>query len=267
MTQASALYRGQVTHQRMRPRRHSLSYRAFWLVLDLAEVDGLDARLRLFSRNRFNLLSFFDSDHGDGSQRPLTELVATYLNRAGIDLGSGGTIWLLTMPRVLGYVFNPISVYYCRRADGLLAAVIYEVTSTFKVRHSYVIPVLAEDASEGAFRQVCGKALHVSPFMGMDMDYTFGGCAPGAALDLTIGVSDAEGMLLVAAMTGRRWVVTDSAIFRAAMAIPLLTLKVVAAIHWEALKLWVKGVPLVPSPPDPNSPATIVGAQGRARAR
>ncbi len=257
MTQASALYRGQVMHQRTRPKRHALTYRVFWLLLDLAEVDGLAARLRLFSRNRFNLLCFHDSDHGDGSRRPLRAQVEAYLDRAAIDMGPGGTIRLLTMPRVLGYAFNPISVYYCHRADGGLAAVIYEVTSTFKVRHSYVIPVLAEEASEGAFHQICGKALHVSPFMAMDMDYTFGGSVPGAALDLTIGVSDAKGVLLIAAMTGRRDALTDRTIFRAVTAIPLLTLKVVAAIHWEALKLWLKGVPLAPRPPDPEDPATI----------
>ena len=267
MTQSSALYRGQVTHQRMRPRRHRLNYRAFWLLLDLAELDGLDARLRLFSRDRFNLLSFFECDHGDGSQRPLTAQIEAYLDRAGIDLGPGSAIQLLTMPRVLGYVFNPISVYYCRAADGHLAAVIYEVTSTFKVRHSYVIPVPAEEESDGAIHQTCDKALHVSPFMGMDMDYTFGGRAPGAALDLTIGASDADGMVLIAAITACRDALSDRTILSAVTAIPLLTLKVVAAIHWEALKLWIKGVPLAPRPPDPQGPATIVGAQGRVKPR
>jgi len=185
VTQASALYRGGVTHRRLRPRDHRLNYRVFWLLLDLAEIDGLDRRLRLFSRNRFNLLSFHDRDHGDGSGAALRPQVEAWLERAGVAL-EGGPIRLLTMPRVLGYVFNPISLYYCHRADGRLAAVVYEVTSTFGVRHAYVIPVPVEDQAEGLIRQGAAKALYVSPFMGMEMDYEFRGHAPGGRLDLTI---------------------------------------------------------------------------------
>ena len=169
MTQASALYRGGVTHRRLRPRDHRLNYRVFWLLLDLAEIDDLDRRLRLFSRNRFNLLSFHDRDHGDGSGAALRPQVEAWLERAGVAL-EGGPIRLLTMPRVLGYVFNPISLYYCHRADGRLAAVVYEVTSTFGVRHAYVIPVPVEDQAAGLIRQGAAKALYVSPFMGMEMD-------------------------------------------------------------------------------------------------
>lgn len=267
MTTASALYRGEVMHQRLRPRRHRLRYRAFWLSLDLAEIDSLGARLRLFSRNRFNLLSFHDADHGDGSARPLAAQIEAHLQRAGVDLGSAGAIRLLTMPRVLGYVFNPISIYYCYGSDGRLGAVVYEVTSTFKVRHSYVIPAEAEGAPGEVFHQTCGKSLHVSPFMGMNIIYNFRGRAPGPRLDLTIDARDAEGALLVASMTGRRVALSDAALVRAAAAAPLLTLKVIAAIHWEALKLWLKGVPLRPGPPDPASSASIGCAQGRSRPR
>jgi uncharacterized protein len=250
---SSALYRGAVMHQRLRPKRHRLSYRAFWLLLDLDEIDPLDSGLRLFSRNRFNLFSFHDRDHGDGSWRPLRRQIDDYLAAAGVDL-DGGPIRLLTMPRVLGYVFNPISIYYCHQADGRLAAVVYEVTSTFRVRHSYVIPV----TGDGAFRQVCGKALHVSPFIGMDIDYAFRGWAPADDLALAIDAADASGLLLSAVMTGRRAPLSDGAIAAAAASIPLLTLKVVAAIHWEALKLWLKGVSLAPRPLAVGGPATIV---------
>ncbi len=243
MSQTSALYLGGVMHQRLRPRRHRLEQRAFWLLLDLSELDGLDRRLRLFSRNRWNLFSFFDRDHGDGSDRPLRTQVEARLAAVGVDL-AGGVIRLLTMPRLLGYVFNPISVYYCHAADGRLTAVSYEVTSTFGERHCYDLPIVDDRGEAGAFRQSCAKALYVSPFLGMEMLYRFRGRAPADRVGLTIGCDDATGPLLTASLWGRRRALTDPGLARAAAAFPLLTLKVVAAIHWEALILWLKGVPV-----------------------
>ena len=255
MTQASALYRGRVMHRRLRPNTHQLNYRIFWLLLDLAEIDDLDARLRLFSRNRFNLLSFHDTDYGDGSGaiRPQIE---TWMAQAGIDL-DGGPIRLLTMPRVLGFVFNPISLYYCHFTDGRLAAMVYEVTSTFGVRHAYVIPVPVEDQATGLIRQGAPKALYVSPFMGMAMDYRFRGHRPGERLDMTIDGLDADGVLITAAIAAEREPMDDGRIAAATAAIPLMTLKVVAAIHWEALKLWLKGVTLTKQPAPAKTPVTI----------
>lgn len=247
MSQASALYRGAVAHRRFRPKVHRLRYRVFWLLLDLAELDDLNRRLRLFSRNRFNLLSFHDRDHGDGSRTPLRAQIEARLGAVGVDL-EGGAIRLLTMPRMLGFVFNPISLYYCHRPDGALAAVVYEVTSTFGLRHVYVAPVRAEDQAAGAIRQQAAKALYVSPFMGMDMRYLFRGRAPGAGLGLTIEGRDADGVLITATLAGQRRALSDRHALAAAIEFPLLTLKVVAAIHWEALKLWVKGVPLTRQP-------------------
>ncbi|MNQ58689.1 hypothetical protein D3C85_729020 [compost metagenome] len=261
MTQASALYLGGVMHRRLRPKAHALNYRVFWLLLDLTEVDGLDRRLRLFSRNRFNLLSFHDRDHGDGSGAALRPQIDAWLKRAGIDIGAG-PVRLLTMPRVLGYVFNPISLYYCHHADGRLAAVVYEVTSTFGVRHAYVIPVPDEDQAAGLIRQGAAKALYVSPFMGMEMDYAFRGHAPGDRLDLTIDGIDAKGLLITAAMSAERRPLEDRDLLKAAVALPLMTFKVMAAIHWEALKLGLKGVRLTRQPPPAWEPVTI---QRRAR--
>jgi len=147
---------------------------------------------------------------------------------------------------VLGYVFNPISVYYCHRPDGTLAALVYEVSNTFGERHSYVIGVRAGDGARGVIRQRAEKALYVSPFAGMDMAYAFRGAEPGARLHLVVEATDAEGVLILAAMAARRHELTDRAILATTLALPLATLKVTAAIHWEALKLWLKGVPLVP---------------------
>ena len=261
MTQASALYRGGVMHRRLRPRAHRLNYRVFWLLLDLAEIDGLDQRLRLFSRNRFNLLSFHDRDHGDGSGAPLRPQIEALLARAGIEIGDG-PVRLLTMPRVFGYVFNPISLYYCHHGDGRLGAMVYEVTSTFGQRHAYVIPAPDEDQAAGLIRQGAAKALYVSPFMGMEMDYAFRGHAPGARLDLAIDGLDAEGLLITAALSAERRPLEDHDLWSAAVGLPLMTLKVMAAIHWEALKLWIKGVRLTRQPPPALAPVTI---QRRAR--
>ena len=263
MSQASALYRGRVMHRRLRPKVHQLDYRVFWLFLDLSEIDAAAGRLRLFSRNRFNLLSFHDRDYGDGSG-DLRPQVQTWLARAGIDIGAG-PVRLLTMPRVLGYVFNPISLYYCHNADGRLAAMVYEVTSTFGVRHAYVIPVPAADQAKGLIRQGAAKALYVSPFMGMEMDYRFRGHAPGDQLDMTIDGLDAEGVLITAAMKAQRQPLTDRAIASATASIPLMTLKVMAAIHWEALKLWLKGVRMTKQPPPAHTPATYQATAEESR--
>jgi len=256
MTWASALYRGVVRHRRTRPKTHQLSYRVFWLLIDLAEIDDLDARLRLFSRNRFNLLSFHDRDHGDGSDRALRAQIETLLDRADVRL-NGGPIRLLTMPRVLGYAFNPISLYYCHGSDGQLAAMVYEVTSTFGVRHAYVLPLTEGDREAGLIRQSTAKALYVSPFMDMDMDYAFRGRAPDDRLALTIEGRDAEDVLITASIAADRRPLSDASIVSATAAMPFSTLKVTAGIHWEALKLWIKGVGLTRAPPPALDPVTI----------
>jgi DUF1365 family protein len=244
----SALYSGQVMHHRLRPREHTLRYRVFWMLLDLDELDQMSRSLRFFSRNRFNLMGFHDADHGDGSETPLRVQATRLLERRGVDIGSGA-IRLLTMPRVLGYVFNPISLYYCHRPDGALAAMIYEVTSTFRERRAYVLPVAPEDGRVGRIDQATGKGLYVSPFMDMDMRYAFKGSVPDDRLDLAIDGLDSQGLLIATAMRGRRRALGDRALLAAMAAMPLLTIKVVAAIHWEALKLWLKGVPLTRKPP------------------
>ena len=252
----SALYAGTVMHQRLRPRRHRLSYRIFQTILDLDEIDALAERLRLFSRNRFNVFSFFDRDHGDGSDEPLKAQVGRQLKAAGID-ADDGSVRLLCMPRVFGYVFNPISIYFCHRRDGGLAALLYEVTNTFGQRHSYLIPA-GETSESGIVEQHCRKGLYVSPFLGMDMDYRFRIAPPDDRLLVHITGRDARGPLIVAAFSGARRPLGDMELARALFAYPLLTLKVIAGIHWEALLLWIKGVRLQHRPAPPARAVTHV---------
>jgi hypothetical protein len=250
----SALYLGRMMHRRLRPRRHHLAYRLFTILLDLDELPGLSSGFRWFSHNRWNLFSFHDADYGDGSG-PLRPQVEAHLAKAGIDI-AGGPIRLLTLPRILGHVFNPLSVYFCSTRDGALRAVLYEVTNTFGQRHSYLAPVGPQE--EVPIRQRCDKNFYVSPFMPMDLQYEFRVRPPDETVLVNISVLDSAGPLLHAALTGRRCPLTDTALLRSFFAYPLLTLKVIGAIHWEALKLFLKGVPLVPRPAPPTRPVTHV---------
>ncbi|WP_068091439.1 DUF1365 domain-containing protein [Novosphingobium rosa] len=259
MSAESALYVGTVTHQRMRPRRHRLRYGMFSLLLDLDRIDALAAGLRVFSRRRFNLFSFYDRDYGDGSATPLRAQVERHLWAARI-LPDGGPIRLLTMPRILGFAFNPLSVFFCHGRDGRLRAILYEVNNTFGQRHSYLLPVEggAGGAGQGEpIRQSCAKAFHVSPFMGMDMRYSFTVAPPGEDLSIAITVSDGLGPVLFAAQEARRRPLTDGALLRVFATHPLLTLKVVGGILWEAARLWVKGVPVHSCPAPPDRPISI----------
>jgi DUF1365 family protein len=227
----------------------------FLLLLDLDEVDALSKRLHLFSHNRFNLFGFADSDHGDGAGGSLKAYVERHLEKAGIHT-DGGAIQLLSMPRMLGYVFNPLSVYFCHDRRGELQAILYEVNNTFGQRHSYLIPV--GEAQQGTVRQHCDKRFYVSPFMAMGMDYRFRIGLPGENVAVHITGSDSEGPLIVASFSGKRRELTDAVLMRAFLSYPLLTLKVVAGIHWEALRLWAKGLRLQQRPAPPRHPVTHV---------
>jgi DUF1365 family protein len=252
---SSALYFGTVLHTRLKPRRHRLSYRVFSLLLDLDELAELAASSRIFSHNRLNLFSFHDRDHGAGVTQPLRPQVEAQLERAGIDL-AGGAIRLLCFPRILGYVFNPLSVYFCQHRDGALRAILYEVNNTFGERHSYLIPV--EDSNRDIIRQSCQKEFYVSPFMAMDCRYDFRIAPPAERLAVVIQQYDAEGPILHASLVGSRADLTDGNLIGAFLRYPLMTLKVFAGIHWEALKLWRKGMRLVPHPKPPADPVTIL---------
>jgi DUF1365 family protein len=235
----SAIYPGTVFHQRFRPRAHRLRYRIFQCLFDLDEIDALAGGLRLFSRNRFNLFSFHDRDFGDRSGAPLRPQIEALMQQAGRE-PDGGAIRLLTMPRMLGHVFNPISVWFCHRRDGTLSTIVYEVTNTFKERHSYVIPVAA--GATGTIRQYCDKCFYVSPFMDLDMRYDFAVDAPGDHTKVVVSGGDHHGPLIVAAFSGTREDMTDRNLLRAFLQHPLLSIKVVAGIHIEALWLFLKRV-------------------------
>jgi len=252
---ASALYLGSVVHTRLRPVTHRLRYRVLYALFDLDELPDLSTRLRWFSLNRFNLFSFNERDHGDGSALPLRGQIEEQLRRAGVA-PDGGPIRVLCMPRVLGAVFNPLTIYFCHRRDGTLAAMLYEVNNTFGQRHSYLIPVTGDAAP--ILRQSCAKRFYVSPFMDMTMTYHFRVTAPAGRAAVGITAEGPSGPMLAASFAGRRLELTDANLLRGFLRHPLLAASVIAGIHWEALKLWIKGMRTRPRPAAPAQPVSFV---------
>jgi DUF1365 family protein len=246
---AAALYFGEVMHARLKPIGHRFSYRVMSLLIDLDRLEEADTASPLFGVNRAALYSFAEADHGKRDGSSLRGYAQACAAARGIDL-AGGRVLLLCYPRLLGYAFNPLSVYFCYRADGALALIIYEVRNTFGEIHPYVLPVRADEVSEAGIRQRQDKLFYVSPFMAMAMRYHFRVCPPGAQVKLRILETDGSGPLLAATFNGRRRALTTAALLRSVVALPLVSFKILAAIHWEALRLWLKGVRLTPRPND-----------------
>ncbi|MBR0712898.1 DUF1365 domain-containing protein [Bradyrhizobium liaoningense] len=242
---AAALYFGDVMHARLKPMGHRFSYRVMSLLIDLDRLDEADRQSRLFGVNRAALYSFHEADHGERDGSSLRAYAMRCAARHDIDL-SGGRVELLCYPRLFGYTFNPLSVYFCYRASGELALVIYEVRNTFGGIHSYVLPVKPGERSAAGLRQSQDKLFYVSPFVAMAMRYHFRVLPPSETVRLRILETDREGPLLAATFSGYRNALTSRTLLRSFLALPLVTFKIIAAIHWEALRLWLKGARLVP---------------------
>jgi DUF1365 family protein len=243
----ASLYFGDVMHARLKPAPHRFSYRVMSLLIDLDRLDEADRQSALFGVNRAALYSFHEADHGERDGSSLRAYAQSRASEHDISL-TGGRVWLLCYPRLLGYTFNPLSVYFCTRADGALALIIYEVRNTFGEIHSYVLPVRPGEISAAGVRQEQDKLFYVSPFVAMATRYRFRISQPGEGVRLRILEVDAEGPLLAATFSGRRRALTTRALLHALVTLPLLTLKIIGAIHWQALRLWLKGVKLVPRP-------------------
>lgn len=243
-TAPAALYWGKVMHARWRPVQHRFTYRVMNLLIDLDRLTEAERQSWLFGINRAAPFSFHEQDHGDGNNAGLSQYVRRVAAERDIDL-TGGRVLLLCYPRVLGYVFNPLSIYFCYGASGNLALLIYEVRNTFGEMHSYVLPV--QEAEPGcAIRQSQPKAFYVSPFMEMETHYRFSVSPPQQDVKVRIVQSSEQGAMFAAAFCGRRRALTGHSLLAALFALPFLTIKVIAAIHWEAMRLWLKGVPYVP---------------------
>ena len=241
----TCLYRGEVVHRRLTPVRHELRYRVFNLFADVDRLEELSSSLRLFSYNRLNLFSVMDRNHGPGDGTPVREHAWKLVHGA-----EGGErvkrVFMFCYPSVLGYVFNPLTVYYGFDAEDRLRLMIYEVNNTFGGRHSYVVPV------GDSFAQKAPKHFFVSPFNAVEGHYTFHFTAPEEKMALGVALSVAEQPVLNAYVSGVRRRLSDGALLRSFLGIPFLTLKVIGAIHLQALRLWWKGLRLNRRPKGPN---------------
>lgn len=236
-----ALYVGTVMHRRLAEPAYRFQYRTFSLLADIDRLDEAAASRRWFSHNRRNLVALFDRDHGPGDGSPLRPWAEQVLAGSGIEL-AGGRIHLLCHPRVLGYTFNPLSLWFCRHRDGTLLAVIAEVHNTFGERHIYLLHEHG-NALETPVRARHGKVFHVSPFLPVSGEYRFRISPPEAALRVAITYHREPGgaPTLAAVQTGERGDAGDRALLRQVLAMPLMTFKVIAAIHWRALGIWLRG--------------------------
>jgi DUF1365 family protein len=256
----SALYVGSVSHHRITPKRHALRHRVYWLLLDLAELPMLNAKLNLFSHNGMNLTSFYDRDHGDGTSVMLLDQARAHLREAGIE-GAGVSVQLLCMPRVAGYGFNPLSVYFCSDAQGDLVAIIYEVNNTFGGRHSYVIPTpktVTADQGRDTVRQACDKVFYVSPFMDLDMNYRFQTRVPADKVRVSVQARKDGHTVINTSLLGHRRALNDHNLLRLTATHPMLPLKVTGAIYWHALKLWWRSFAVNRETPSTSTTVTIV---------
>ena len=246
---AGVLYPSRVMHRRLVAPLHRFVYRLFYLLLDIDRLDGLHRRLRLFSYNRFNLVSFHDRDHVAGAPGGLRAWVEGLLAAEGIRL-EAGRIRVLCLPRVLGFTFNPLAIWYCEHRDGSLRAVIVEVRNTFGERHCYLLASGGRPlAYEGPHEK--DKCFHVSPFMDLVGRYAFRFSEPGETVRVLIHETREGVPILDATLAGERRALTDRALLRQVAGMPWMTLKVVAGIHWEALKLWLRGAKFRRKPEPP----------------
>ena len=234
----SCIYSGFVTHRRFKPKRHFFTYKTFSLLIDLQEIENLGRKIKFFSYNKFNILSFYDVDHGPRDGSCLVNWVKNTLSDAKINIGSG-TIKLLCYPRIFGYVFNPLSIFYCYDENLHLKAILYEVKNTFNEQHTYIF---SASPTSNLILHKCDKKFYVSPFMEMKTFYNFRLLNPGKIINIFIKQSDSEGTLLTACQVGEKIEMSSKNLLFQFLKHPLMSFKVIMAIHFEALRLWVKGV-------------------------
>jgi hypothetical protein len=238
---------GQVRHRRLRPEENAFAYRTYFLMLPMRRLR--EAPCTALARNRFGLLAFHDRDHGDGRDDALAWL-DELLRAEGIG-DADGEVWLQTYPRVLGYVFKPVSFWYCERADGTLAAIVVEVNNTFGERHCYLL--VGERLGYGRDLHA-RKVFHVSPFSHVVGGYRFRFLRSRDTERCVVRIDheDGEGALLQTSLSGTLQPLTPASARAAFFGVPLMSFGVIARIHWQALRVWTKRVPYVPKPAPPD---------------
>ena len=237
--QQPCLYKGDVWHKRKSPKVHSFRYPIFYLLLDLDDLASGNAKPWCLSFDRFNVFSVCQQDYGDFTSGSLKDHILDVLSKGGIR--APNQIMMLTLPRMLGYAFNPMTSFYCYDQDGGLTAILYEVHNTFGERHTYIHQV--EPDTQKSVSHSVEKRFHVSPFFPVDGTYKFHHRRPAEKLSLAIQYSDASGTpLMTACLTGERKALNTAALLSVFVKIPLIPFKVIGAIHYQALKLWIKRI-------------------------
>jgi len=239
----SCIYECQVMHHRLVPRRHQFRYRIFMLALDLDEIDSLAGSSPLFSRNRFNCYSFHDRDHltlPGLEKAPVKENLVAWLRGQEIAFPAGGKITLVTLPRIFGYIFNPVSFYFCFDADGQPLCAVAQVGNTFGEMKPYLV---RDRESSGRFRLIAPKHFYVSPFSDLEVEFDFKLRLPNERLEIQVNDRRGPETLLLSTLSGRRAEFSTRALAWFLLKYPFLTLQVIALIHWHALLLWLKRIP------------------------
>ena len=237
----SSIYNGTVIHKRFKPKKHFFRYSVFSLFIDLSELNQLDNSIKFFSFNKFNLISFFDKDHGDRDGSSLIEWVKKNLKENNIS-SENIKIKLLCYPRIFGYVFNPLSVFFIYNSKNKLISILYEVKNTFGEQHTYIFKV--ED-DLNLFQHNCSKKFHVSPFIEMNCNYFFRILKPGEKISVIIDQYHSNEKILYASQDGKRADFNSKELLKSYLKHPLMTFKIISAIHYEAFKLWTKGIKFI----------------------
>ena len=241
MIKNSYIYTGSVIHKRFKPKIHSFNYKVFSLLIDLSEIDLLNKNLKIFSYNKFNIISFFNKDHGPRDGSSLKNWVVNNLKKNNIETNDI-QIKILCYPRIFGYVFNPLSVFYIYDKNSDLISILYEVKNTFGGQHTYIFKIKKE---QNLIQHMCKKKFHVSPFIQMNCVYFFRLLKPGNKISVIIDVQDPEGKILYASQDGIKSELNNYNLIKSYLKHPLMTFKIIMAIHFEAFKLWAKGIKFI----------------------
>ena len=241
MIKNSYIYTGNVIHKRFKPKKHYFKYKVFSLLIDLSEIKLLDQNLKIFSYNKFNIVSFYDKDHGARNGSSIKDWVISNLKKNNIDT-ENIQIKLLCYPRIFGYVFNPLSVFYIYDRSSNLISILYEVKNTFGEQHTYVFKT---EINHNLIQHTCKKKFHVSPFIEMDCTYFFRLLKPGNKISVIIDQNDNKGKILYASQDGVRSEINNINLIKSYLKHPLMTFKIIFAIHYEAFKLWSKGIKFI----------------------
>ena len=240
MIKNSKIYTGKVIHKRFKPKEHYFKYNVFSLLIDLNELEEINKYIKFFSYNKFNIISFYDKDHGDRDGSSIKLWVKKNLRNIGI-MTEDISIKLLCYPRIFGYVFNPLSTYFIYNKHSELISIFYEVKNTFGEQHTYIFK--AQD--EKTVQNKCKKKFYVSPFIEMDCEYHFKTLNPREQLSVVINQNDKDGKLLFASQDGISKDLNNKNLTLSYLTHPLMTFKIIGAIHYEAFKLWAKRIKLI----------------------